>query len=179
MHHPFLIGDTVYLRGLEDADLSGPYFQWFNDAETSRSNSHATFPNTVERMRERFAEAQQSRDIVVFAIVAREGEQHVGTTSLQAIDWISRSAEIAFLIGHEHGGRGYGSAAGQMLLRYAFERLNLQRIHCGTSAENVAMQKLAEKLGMQREGIRRKAMYKFGKYLDLYEYGMLRDEWHG
>lgn len=179
MHHPFLIGERVYLRGLEERDLAGDYFQWFNDTETCRYNSHATFPNTERQMRSRFDAAQGRDDLVIFAIIERETDRHVGNVSLQGIDWIARSAEIAFLIGHAHGGKGYGYEAGKLVIQYAFERLNLVRVHCGTSAENIAMQKLAEKLGMQREGVRRAAIYKFGKYVDLYEYGILRDEWRG
>ena len=155
MEHPFLTGEKIYLRGPEERDLIGPSFQWFNDPETCRYNGHATFPNTAARMRERFEEAQRSRDLVVLAIIERATDTHVGTVSLQGIDWIARSAEIALLIGHEHGGKGFGFEAGRLVVAYAFERLNLVRIHCGTSAENIAMQKLAEKLGMQREGVRR------------------------
>jgi len=177
MVHPFLIGESVYLRGIEERDLTGELFQWFNDAETCRYNGHGTFPNTERRMRERFEEAEAGRDIVVFAIIARATETHVGNVSLQGIDWIARSAEIAFLIGREHGGKGYGYDAGRLVLTYAFDRLHLTRVHCGTSAENIPMQKLAEKLGMVREGVRRNALYKWGKYVDIIEYGLLRDEW--
>ncbi len=179
MHRPFLIGECIYLRGLEERDLAGSYFQWFNDPETCRYNSHAMFPNTERRMREYLERAQAGGDLVIFAIVERESDRHVGNVSLQAIDWIARSVEIAFIIGHEHGGKGFGFEAGQLVIAYAFERLNLVRIYCGTSAENIAMQKLAGKLGMQREGVRRKAMYKLGKYVDMYEYGILREEWKG
>lgn len=177
MRHPFLVGERVYLRGLEEADLTSEYFQWFNDLETCRYNSHGTFPNSDRRMREYFERAQAGGDLVVFAIIDRATDHHIGNASLQSIDWINRNAEIAFIIGHEYGGNGYGTEAGQLVIRYVFERLNLVRLHCGTSAENVPMQKLAEKLGMQREGVRRCTMYKFGKYVDLYEYGLLREEW--
>lgn len=177
MRRPFLVGERAYLRGLEEADLTGEYFQWFNDSETCRYNSHGTFPNSERQMRERFERAQVGGDLIVFAIVERETDRHVGNVSLQGIDWISRNAEIAFIIGHEYGGKGFGYEAGRLAIQYAFERLNLVRVYCGTSAENIPMQKLAEKLGMQREGVRRRAAYKIGKYTDMYEYGILREEW--
>jgi len=31
---------------------------------------------------------------------------------------------------------------------------------------------------MQREGIRRQGMYKWGRYLDIVEYGILREEFY-
>lgn len=175
MHHPFLEGEHIYLRGLEEQDLAGDYFQWFNDAATCKYNSHATFPNNEKRMREYFCDIQQSQDTIVFAIIEKTTETHVGNISLQHIDWISRNAEIAWILGNAHSGKGYGTDAGRLVIQYAFERLNLVRVYCGTSAENIPMQKVAEKLGMQKEGLRRKAMYKWGKYVDMVEYGIVHE----
>lgn len=174
MHHPFLIGKKIYLRGLEEKDLAGDYFQWFNDIETCRYNSHATFPNSEKRMHDYFNYVQGSKDIVVFAIIDRKSDKHVGNISLQNIDWISRNAEVAFIVDKKHWGKGYGYEAGRLVIDYAFERLNLVRVHCGTSSKNVAMQKLALKLGMKKEGERKKAMYKLGEYVDMYEYGIVK-----
>ncbi len=176
MRHPFLTGKKIYLRALEEKDIAGDYFQWFNDMNTCRYNSHAVFPNSEKRMREYLADVSDTKSAVVFAIVEKKTDRHVGNVSIQNIDWISRSAEIAFIIDARHAGKGYGYEAGRMTVDYAFERLNLVRVYCGTSSENVPMQKLAAKLGMKREGIRQKAMYKMGKYADIYEYGVLREE---
>lgn len=174
MRNVFLTGKKIYLRGLEENDLSGDYFQWFNDIETCRYNSHATFPNTEKRMREYFNYIQSAKDIVVFAIIEKKSDKHVGNISLQNIDWISRNAEMAFIINAKYGGKGYGYEAGTLVINYAFERLNLIRVYCGTSEKNIPMQRLAEKLNMKKEGVRHKAMYKMGQYVDIYEYGMLR-----
>ena len=45
------------------------------------------------------------------------------------------------------------------------------------SLTNVAMQKLAEYLGMVLEGRRRQAAFKDGLWLDIVEYGVLLDEY--
>jgi RimJ/RimL family protein N-acetyltransferase len=39
------------------------------------------------------------------------------------------------------------------------------------------MIKLAAKLKMKEEGLRREAIYKNGQYQDIYEYGVLRTEY--
>ncbi len=38
------------------------------------------------------------------------------------------------------------------------------------------MKKIALKIGMLQEGVRRQAFYKWGKYQDIIEYGILKDE---
>lgn len=177
MDHVFLRGRGYYLRALEEKDLDGEYFQWLNDEKVCEFNSHATFPNTRKRMVEYFESTQDTRDAVVLAIIDEANGKHVGNVSLQQIDWVNRSAEFAILLGaSECWGKGVGHLVGKLLLEYGFVRLNLYRIYCGTTAGNVGMQKLAEKLGMVREGTRRNAVYKSGKYADVYEYGVLRNE---
>ena len=46
----FLNGERVLLRPLTKNDLTPVYLQWLNDEEVTRFNSHATFPNTQEKM---------------------------------------------------------------------------------------------------------------------------------
>lgn len=177
MRHPFLIGKRIYLRGLEEADLQGDYFQWFNDAEVCAYNGHARFPNSARAMREYFERTQASRSEIVFAIVLKEKDRHVGNVALQDVDWISRSAAFSILIGAGNlHGTGIGRETAVLVREYAFGRLNLRRLHCGTHADNAGMRALAEAMGMREEGRRVQAFWKDGAYHDLIEYGMLRPE---
>ena len=52
------------------------------------------------------------------------------------------------------------------------------RIHCGTSQNNIGMQGLALRLGMNEEGRQRKAIYKTGKYYDNILYAITRDMYY-
>ena len=46
------------------------------------------------------------------------------------------------------------SEAGKLLINHAFNELNLHKVYCGTSSNNLGMQKLAINLGMVKEGVR-------------------------
>jgi RimJ/RimL family protein N-acetyltransferase len=178
MIHPFLVGQNVYLRGLEETDLTGNYFQWFNDQEVCRFNSHGRFPNSLQAMRDYLHLVHTSSSDLALAIIVKKNDVHIGNIALQGIDWISRSAEYAIIVGEKkYWGKGCATEASDLLLAHAFGSLNLQRVHCGTSSDNTAMQRLAEYMGMKREGVRRNGIYKEGKYRDIYEYGILREEY--
>jgi len=179
MHHPFLVGERIYLRALEQNDLLGNYFQWFNDSEVCAFNSYAIFPNSMNKMQNYLNYLKDTNTAVVFAIITKEKDVHIGNISLQNIDWIARSAEFAIILGEKDYWRnGFGYEASRLIINYGFERLNLNRIYCGTSSENISMQKLAEKLGMKKEGVRRSAMFKMGRCMDIIEYGLLKDEFY-
>jgi len=176
----FLEGEHVILRPLEQADLTKEYQQWLNDEEVCRYNSHATFPYTFEKMKDYFSALHTSGSgNVVLAIVDKSTNQHIGNISLQGINWVSRNAEFAILLGNKnYWGKGVASEAAQLICHYGFNRLNLHRIHCGTSSENKGMQKLADKLRMTKEGVRRDAMFKNGSFVDIIEYGVLKEEFY-
>lgn len=177
MKNPFLLGKNVYLRALEEKDLDGNYVSWLNNAEVCRYNSHHVFPYTREAARSYIESALTSKMLLVLAIVSKKKDLHIGNVSLQNINHINQSAEFAILIGEKDcWGKGYSQEAASLIISHGFMELNLNRIYCGTTADNIAMQKLAERLGMKEEGRRRSAAFKSGKFVDVLEYGILRKE---
>jgi RimJ/RimL family protein N-acetyltransferase len=170
----FLQGTTIDLRILQEKDIDGNYSWWLNDEEVTSYNSHGRFPITVENLRHYVATKSGSNTILVLAVIDKQTGAHIGNISLQDINWVNRSGEIAFLLGEKaYWGKGVMLEAGRMLLQHGFDMLNLHRIYCGTSAENTGMQKLAIKLGMQQEGLRKDALYKHGRFIDIIDYGMI------
>ena len=170
----FLKTGTIYLRALNLKDIEGNYKYWLNDPEVVKFNSHGRFPMTVEKLKSYVQAVSQAPDALVLAVMDSGTDQHIGNISLQSINWIDRNAEIAFLLGEKaFWGKGVMAEAGQLIIQHGFNTLDLHRIYCGTSSENTGMQKLAEKLNMSREGVRKEAIYKDGSYLDIIEYGIL------
>jgi ribosomal-protein-alanine N-acetyltransferase len=175
----FLQGETIHLRALEEADLNSEYLQWLNDEEVCQFNSHAVFPNTQKKMKAYYDSLHNQNTNIVFAIVYSETNRHIGNVSLQNINWISRSGEFAILLGaKQYWGKGIARQAMTLVMQYGFKRLNLHRIYCGTLEGNIAMRKLAQRLRMREEGIRKEALFKNGKYHDIYEFGIIYNEYY-
>jgi len=172
----FLAGARVQLRPLALADVDGPYLGWFNDPHVCRHNSHHVFPYPPDEALAWVAALPARRDALVLA-VELEG-RHVGNVSLQAIDPVGRTAELAILLGDRSvWGQGIGREAVALLVAHGFRALNLHRIACGTVAANRGMRRLAEELGMTEEGVRRQAVWTDGAHQDIVEYGLLAGEW--
>lgn len=173
----FLESERIHLRPLTKVDLTTIYLQWLNDEEVTRFNSHATFPNTQEKMEAYYNSLQDNNKNVVLGIIDKTTNRHIGNVALQQINWVSKNAEFAILLGDkEFWGKGIGEEAAILIVAYGFQRLNLHRIYCGTIQGNEGMKKLAKKLYMTEEGIRREAIFKNGVYLDIIEYGVLKKE---
>lgn len=171
-----LQGDRIYLRALGLSDADGNYPNWLNDPDVCRYNSHGETLYTTEMAREYILHLHNNPSIRAFAICSNDTDTHLGNISLQQISAKNRSAEFAILIGEPAiYGKGIGYEAGKLIIDYAFNTLNLHRVHCGTHIENIGMQNLALKLGMLQEGIRRDALFKNGHFADIVEYGLLNN----
>ena len=171
----FLKGNQFHLRTLTVSDAEGNYKKWLNDQEIVQFNSHGRFPMTTEKLIAYINSTSSSTNTIVLAIIDTNTNSHIGNISLQSINWIDRNAEIAFLLGEKSfWGKGIMNEAGSILLDHAFNVLNLHRVYCGTSEENIGMQKLAEKLGMVKEGKRKEAIFKNGNYYDIIEFGIVK-----
>jgi len=178
MRKPFLIGDKIYLREIEKSDLNENYQQWFNDEEVCRFNDHHRFPNYRQDMEEYYGDVIKSKNNLILAIIDKKTDKHIGNVSLQNIDYVNRSAEIAIIIGDKnYWSKGVGGEAANLIISHGFKSLNLNRIYCGTSETNMGMQKLALKAGFKKEGISRAAIYKDGKYRNVINYGLLGDDY--
>jgi len=76
----------------------------------------------------------------------------------------------------EFRGRGYGSQAQRLLVRYLFAHTPVNRVEATTEITNVAEQRALEKAGFSREGILRGSTFRQGRYRDKVMYSVLRDE---
>lgn len=172
----YQLSDEYFVRSLKESDLEGPYPSWFEDQEVCRYNSHGKFFKTSTYFRA-FLDGLNNENQCVWAI-CNKTDGHIGNVSLQDISFINRHAEFAILLGNKrHWGKGVAILAGKKLVQHGFQKLNLERIYCGTAKNNEGMNKLALALGMVKEGCGRSHLYLDGEWVDRIEYGLLRKEY--
>jgi RimJ/RimL family protein N-acetyltransferase len=177
-----VLGKLCYLRPLERTDLTEDYLSWVNDTSANSYILATGFPINRD-MLERYFEASQPPDAVIFAICDRENGYHFGNARLSYIDWVHRMARYGRLIGDQnYRGRGYGTEALILLLRYGFHHLGLNRIWSAAVIENEPSLESNDRVGMTREGVLRDFVWANGKFNDAISLSMLRrefDEKHG
>ncbi len=101
----------------------------------------------------------------------------IGIAGLYDISWVPRSAEFRIAIGEkEFLGKGFGTEATNLIVKYAFEKLNLNRVHLGVNAEDERANKCYKKAGFFLEGTKREQVYRNGRYYDVNFYSILRSE---
>lgn len=178
MHHPFLIGEKLYLRGVERQDLDGDYFQWLNDYEVTKFLESGRFPNTKDAMEEFYRDAALSGKNAFFAIIDKETDKYIGNIKLGPIDWYHRKASIGSMIGNkQYWGKGYSTEAIKLVVDYGLIRLGLNKLWAGVAANHEASRRAYEKAGFVLEGRSKGSFYFEGNIYDTLYLGITRDEY--
>jgi len=169
-------GDLL-LRPSREEDLDGMWYRWFNNKEITKYQNKGIFPNTREKQKEYMMQMQKSTTDVLFAIVKKDIDFHIGCVGIHNIDWLHRSGMIGIIIGDKsYWNRGYGKLAWNMITQYGFFTLNLHRLWANIFKENEASIKVAQASGFKIEGTVRHMYYKNGKWHDAVLVGLLKDE---
>src|SRR5262249_55672444 len=101
--------------------------RWRRPGSTIRRSvrsSATTVRSALQGEDEFITKISQSERDVVLVIVLREPEQAIGLTGLHQIDPKDRHAQFGITIGvKEHWGKGYGTEATRLIVRYTFHTL--------------------------------------------------------
>ena len=170
-----MIGERIYLRPIERADIDDGWLDWIND-HTLNQYLAGSFPVNRDSL-ERYYEASQPPGVTMFAICLQENDQYIGNARLSGIDLVHRNCMYGRLIGEaESRTKGYGSEALILLFRYGFHHLGMNRIYSTAFADNEVSLASNKKVGLRIEGTVRQGMFKDGRFHDLVMLSMLRSE---
>jgi RimJ/RimL family protein N-acetyltransferase len=177
-HRDLFHGKTVRLVPLDKEDAA-TIARWTEDCEYLRlQDTGIARQHTATRVAADIEREADSETAFEFGIRRVEDDALIGTIGLFDVEWGNRNAWIGVGLGHRADwGKGYGSEAMRLVLRYAFSELNLHRVQLTVIAYNARAIAMYEKLGFVREGAYREFVDRDGARHDLLLYGLLRPEW--
>ena len=181
---PQLHGERVVLRAPQPRD----YRAWRNLRYESRGFLKPFEPRWTEadlgrgvyfaRLKRGQLEAMQGTDYTFFIFVD-EGrkEELVGGITLSNIR--RRAAQfgtLGYWMGERWAGKGLMTEAVGALLPYAFEGLNLHRVHAAFLPHNMASRRVLEKNGFREEGFAEKYLQIDGRWADHVLFGLTQEQ---
>jgi RimJ/RimL family protein N-acetyltransferase len=174
---PTLDAERTTLRPLAEDDAPA-LFEIFSDPEVMRywsSPAHAD----ERRTREMIASIERGfddRSLLQWGIERKADGRLLGTVTLMPAPRQPR-AEIGFILGREHWGRGFAAEAQRTAIGFAFGELGLHRLEADADPANSASVRSLERLGFRREGLLRERWEVEGRVTDSVILGLLAREW--
>ncbi|MBI3161177.1 MAG: GNAT family N-acetyltransferase [Chloroflexi bacterium] len=175
-------GELVRLSAVDPDELGKAYSVWTRDSELTRLMDASAMRLASAKTASSFFEKQLG-DVTpmqyYFTIRALDDNRLLGDINLDVVNnWLGRNAFVGLAIGsREHWGKGYGTDAMKVMLRFAFTEINLNRVTLNVFEYNPRAIRSYEKAGFKHEGRLRGALLKDGKRYDMLYMGVLYDDW--
>ena len=173
---PFELADAEAFSDLYVSSYPGHLEPWSPPADLPADpiEQHRAAREYVCLAMESWDEGRDHR----FAIIDRASARLIGQIGLTGIvRGVSQSCFIGYWVGVAHTGRGIASEAVVLAMGFAFETLCLHRISLWIGVGNAASHRVAEKLGLRREGVAERALFLGRQWHDTVIYAMTLEEW--
>ncbi len=157
--------------------------RWTHDIALMRALSRKpAMPLSVAQMKKRYEaiekEVDESKNLFHFTIRSKEEDRLLGFVRLEGIEWNHGTSSLKIAIGDPaERGKGYGGDALLLMLRFAFQELNLYRVSAVVAEDNPGALKFFTTYGFVEEVRRRDALMRDGQTWDSIHLGLLRREW--
>ena len=148
MNIPTLTTARLVLRGFTEDDVD-PLHRILSDADVLRYFPDPN-PPPRERVQKIIAHQLQHWEQHGNGWWALEPRSNKGLIGWSGLQFISETAEVevGYLLGKPFWGQGLATEAAQASVRYGFEQLGLETIVAIVHPQNIASQRVAEKLGL-------------------------------
>ena len=153
--------------------------QLFNDPTITRYTS-IPYPLTGTWIRDYITtsmEKYDSKEKLTWGIFKTDIKKFVGVGVIKDIDYKNKVGKLGYSVGKHYWNRGYTLMAVRLILKYAFEELDLNRIEVRIAPDDEKSIKLLEILGGEKEGEMRKAFCYNNSFSDVYLYSILKKEY--
>ncbi|RDI09746.1 GNAT family N-acetyltransferase [Flavobacterium sp. AG291] len=173
-----LTGNTIYLRALEPDDLEFIYRLENNEAIWEVSNTQTPYSRFLirqylENAHQDIYEAKQLR----LAICKKNFFDAIGLIDLFDFDPVNNRAGVGIIIQDtEERNKGIGTEALQLLIDYAFSRLQLHQLYANIDSGNVASVSLFTNFGFELIGQKKDWIKRNNNYHDEGLYQLIRQQ---
>lgn len=170
--------EHLILRDLRLSDAQD-MFEYAQDDEIAGFGlwlPQKTLQENVEDIQETLG-AYAAGKALDWAVEHRDDHKMIGRINFGAYNARDARADFGYAYNRLYWGKGYATEAAREILRFGFETLHLHRVGATVLPDNFGSIRVLEKLGFQREGVKRQAYSLRGPHEDLYCYSILAPEW--
>lgn len=167
IYHKILENNKVSLRALEPSDVEVLY-KWENNTNYWLVSSTIT-PFSKDILKKYIDNSDQDIYAVKqlrLMIDAKDIKKTIGAIDLFDFDPNNRRAGVGILISEEFSDQSYGKEALKVLIKYAFDVLNLHQLYCNIALINKASIKLFESAGFVKTGLKKEWLRTPDKWVD-------------
>lgn len=171
--------ERLKLRLFNEQDAKDLY-EYASDDEVTKNLSFETYDsievakNRIKNVMENY---QKIQGPIVWAIEEKETSKMIGSIDFVKWDEKHSMAEIGYVLNKKYWNKGYMTEAAKEVIKFAFEKMGVNRLVVRARDTNIGSQRVAIKCGLVYEGTLRQSSYIKGEYANIHVYSMLKEEY--
>jgi ribosomal-protein-alanine N-acetyltransferase len=169
----------LVLRRFTIGDAEKMFANWANDNEVTKYlvwPSHTDI-NVTKNVLEQWIQNYERNDFYQWAIVPKEINEPIGSISVVKQQDEIKMVHIGYCIGKKWWNKGITSEALNVLIKFFFEEVGVNRIESKHDPNNQNSGKVMAKCGMRYEGLLRQADSNNQGIVDTVYYGILTEDY--
>lgn len=173
------IGEKVRMAAQDPATDSALYAQWTSDSDYLRVlDSDPARPARASAFKEHLEKNWEREDRYPFAVRTLADDRLIGFVAVWVGNWAGAEGGVGIGMGDPaYRGRGYGTDAMRLALRYAFNELNLERMTLQAVDYNARAIRSYEKVGYALVGTEREWDLRDGQRSGIVTMTIRRADW--
>jgi ribosomal-protein-alanine N-acetyltransferase len=174
---PILTGLGVTLRELRMSDAAS-LFSLLTPDEVTRYMSPP--PASLEGFEQFVTWTHRERAAgryACFAVTLLGDDAAIGIFQVRRFESDPGTAEWGFAIGSPFWGSGVFQQGAELLIEFAFEVMDVNRLEARAAVQNGRGIGALHKVGAVEEGLLRKSLLRHGTYIDQFLFAIVRDDW--
>lgn len=174
---PILKNKRIVLKSKKVSE-AGQYLTWLKDPLVGKYLSADYTKLTLKKEKEYLRKIRKDKNNLTWSIYTKKGI-HIGTVGFDKLDLKqSKKALLGIVIGNkDYWGQGYCQEAIKTVLAFGFNKLKLNRVELSVFIGNAGALKCYIKSGFKKEGLKKKSVFRNGKYLDEIIMGILKSDY--
>ncbi len=174
-----IVGKNITLRGLELSDVDELLVYW-NNKQFMNYSGRITIMSQEEGQEwiRKTWEERKKGEVYTFGIITNVDKRYIGNIRLKILNNVSRRADMSIgIFNPEYRNKGMGSESLILLINFGFDTLNLLSMELRVFSNNSRAIAAYKKLGFREIGLRRKADFVEGRFLNDLMMDLLVEEW--
>ncbi len=175
----FIKTDRLILRRFNENDINS-FYVYRSNPEVAKFQSWQDYQYEEAQS---FVEGQMNHHPNIqgswfqFAVALAETNELIGDCALHTPAIEPRIVEIGFTLSPNFQGNGFATEAVHGLLNFIFQTLGKHKVTAFSDVRNKKSIAVLERVGMRREAHLLQNYYTKGKWVDEYQYSILKSEW--
>jgi len=162
-----IIGDRIYLKLLSPDDVNEKYLNWMRDPQVLQYLECRWRAYSLEELRRYIQSVNDGLNNFMLGIYLKNEDEYIGNIKVGGINHVHRHGDVGLILGEKSvWGKGYGREAVELVTKYAFEEINLNKVIAGIYESNIGSIKAFEKAGYRKVGVLKQHRFCKGIYVD-------------